>query len=67
MTQLFLQAPRGKELESDLLEGSNLGLRARSQWALISRPSGSRKFKKSIFKFLQKNIVNSAIAPFGTF
>jgi hypothetical protein len=25
MTQLFLQAPRGKELESDLLEGSNLG------------------------------------------
>jgi hypothetical protein len=28
MTQLFLQAPRGKELESDLLEGSNLGRRA---------------------------------------
>jgi hypothetical protein len=27
MTQLFLQAPRGKELESDLLKGSNLGLR----------------------------------------
>jgi hypothetical protein len=42
MTQLFLQAPRGKELESDLLEGSNLGLRAWSQWALISRPHFAR-------------------------
>jgi hypothetical protein len=48
MTQLFLQAPRGKELESDLLEGSNLGLRARSQWALIICPTGSRKFKKKM-------------------
>jgi hypothetical protein len=37
MTQLFLQAPRGKELESDLLEGSNLGLR--QDESLLHNPS----------------------------
>jgi hypothetical protein len=42
MTQLFLQAPRGKELESDLLEGSNRGLMpffCKNDWLIFEKLS----------------------------